>query len=302
MGKLTNLLLRKAFPLAAILVSTHFALAGDLALQDASKPRLDMWSVRVTPYAWLPSIRGFVTVKGRRQDVDASFIDLLHRKIPEELFALMGAFEARKGAFSVFADLAYMKLGASANVTRMVSVDPNIGGSLSAAASGQFKMLVAEAVMAYEIAHWGQSAQRSGTVLDIYGGGRFWWQTAEVSLALNAQLVVNDLVISGNRALAMSGDITWLDPVVGLRLRHQFLRGVELMLRGDIGGFGVGSDLSWQAMGTLTWEFARSQSVVWNGMLGYRALYTDFETGAGRTLYRYDMLMHGPVVGVTASF
>ncbi len=32
-------------------------------------------------------------------------------------------------------------------------------------------------------------------------------------------------------------------------------------------------------------------------MLGYRALYVDFEKGAGNTLYEYDMLTHGPVIG-----
>jgi hypothetical protein len=37
-------------------------------------------------------------------------------------------------------------------------------------------------------------------------------------------------------------------------------------------------------------------------MLGYSALYVDFEKGAGNTLYEYDMPTHGPIIGVTARF
>ena len=55
-------------------------------------------------------------------------------------------------------------------------------------------------------------------------------------------------------------------------------------------------------MGYLNWDFARTQSAIWSAMLGYRALYVDFEKGAGSTLYEYDMLTHGPVIGVTARF
>ena len=37
-------------------------------------------------------------------------------------------------------------------------------------------------------------------------------------------------------------------------------------------------------------------------MLGYRALYVDYSKGSGDTLYAFDMLMHGPIVGISARF
>jgi hypothetical protein len=40
---------------------------------------------------------------------------------------------------------------------------------------------------------------------------------------------------------------------------------------------------------------------VWSAMIGYRALYVDFEKG-GNTPYEYDMLTHGPIMGVIARF
>jgi hypothetical protein len=253
-------------------------------------------------YAWLPSINGSTTVKGRTADIDASFIDLLDREIPKQLFGMMGAFEARKGPFAVMTDLVYMKLGVSDSGARARSVHPRVGGTLAAAVSLQFEMFIAEAALAYELFSWRGAAPGMETSIDLYGGGRFWWQNAEASLALTAGLTIGDLTISGGRAIAASGDVTWFDPLVGLRLRHHFSPGTELVLRGDVGGFGAGSNISWQIMGYLSWDFARTQHVVWSGMLGYRALYVDFEKGTGNTLYEYDMLTHGPIVGVTARF
>ena len=40
----------------------------------------------------------------------------------------------------------------------------------------------------------------------------------------------------------------------------------------------------------------------WSAMLGYRALFVDFRKGAGNTLYEFDMLIHGPIIGLTARF
>jgi hypothetical protein len=37
-------------------------------------------------------------------------------------------------------------------------------------------------------------------------------------------------------------------------------------------------------------------------MAGYRALYVDYPQGSGNTLYEYDMLTHGPIMGITARF
>lgn len=292
-----------ACTVAAVCWST-FSFAADVAapVVKAPPPEPAMWTYVVTPYVWMPSIDGTSTIKGRSIDVDATFIDLLHRQIPKELFGLMGTLEARKGQVSIWTDLVYMKVGASDSAARSRNVHPNVGGSLAASASVKFEMFIAEAAIAHELWHARGAAPGSATSIDVYGGGRFWWQKAEGSLALTAGLNIADLAITEGRAIANSGDVTWFDPLVGLRLRHHFSPGTELVVRGDVGGFGAGSNISWQAMGYLNWEFARTQRASWNAMLGYRALYVDFEKGAGNTLYEYDMLTHGPVIGVTARF
>lgn len=294
--------LRRALAGAAACVGTA-SFAADLPPRPtAPAPHVPTWTYIAMPYAWLPSVNGTSTVRGRSTKVDASLGEILDRPIPEELFAMMGAFEARNGRFGIMTDLTYMKIGVSDGGARARSVNPQVGGALAAAVSLQFKMFIAEAALAYELVRWDGAVPGTGTSLDIYGGGRFWWQSAEASLALAAGLSIGDLTLRGGRALAASGDITWLDPLIGLRLRHHFSPATELVLRADIGGFGVGSDFSWQAMGYVNWEFARTQSAAWSGMLGYRALYVDYSKGRGRSHYEYDMLTHGPVIGLTARF
>jgi hypothetical protein len=267
------------------------------------------WTFDITPYAWLPSLNGSSTIKGHTTDIDATFFgDLIHRKIPKELFGLMAAFEARNDRFAVIGDFTYMLLGAGKGGARSETFGQRVRADIDLDVNLTTKMVIFELAGAYQLARWGATSGMpgSGTAIDIYGGGRLWWQQADVSLALSAQLIAilprRTFTISADRAVATSGDITWIDPIVGLRLRHQFAPGSELTLSGDVGGFGVGSEFSWQAIGAYRFTFAKTNNVTWSGMLGYRALYVDYSKGAGDTLYVFDMLQHGPVAGLTARF
>jgi hypothetical protein len=267
------------------------------------------WTFDITPYAWLPSLNGSSTIKGHTTDIDATFFgDLIHRKIPKELFGLMAAFEARNDRFAVIGDFTYMLLGAGKGGARSETFGQRVRADIDLDVNLTTKMVIFELAGAYQLARWGATSGMpgSGTAIDIYGGGRLWWQQADVSLALSAQLIAilprRTFTISADRAVATSGDITWIDPIVGLRLRHQFAPGSELTLSGDVGGFGVGSEFSWQAIGAYRFTFAKTNNITWSGMLGYRALYVDYSKGAGDTLYVFDMLQHGPVAGLTARF
>jgi hypothetical protein len=272
----------------------------------APAPPFNPWRFDITPYAWMPSLNGTSTVKGHSADVDASFFgDIIHRKIPKQLFGLMANFEARNDRFSIIGDFVYMKLGTSKSGARSISLDPRVTLGVSANFDATVDMIIAEMAGAYEIVRWGSPAG-SSTSLDVYAGGRLWWQEAEASLdvAANLQFLLprRTFTISGTRAYANSGDVTWVDPLVGLRLRHQFMPGQELTLSGDVGGFGVGSEFSWQAVGAYRFHIGQAWGATWSGMLGYRALYVDYEKGAGDTLYQFDMLQHGPIAGMSARF
>ena len=76
----------------------------------------------------------------------------------------------------------------------------------------------------------------------------------------------------------------------------------ELVVRGDVGGFGAGSQFSWNALAAYSWDFAVRNGVTYSGVLGYRALYVDYEQGSSRNKYAYDVLTHGPILGISIGF
>lgn len=93
---------------------------------------------------------------------------------------------------------------------------------------------------------------------------------------------------------SFSRDDDWWDPYVGVRARLNFTPAFYLTARGDIGGFGVGSDLMWQAEGAFGVQLTRSI----HAEAGYRALSFDYE-GDGLT---FDAIMHGAQVTVGITF
>lgn len=252
------------------------------------------WTFRITPYGWLPSMKGTQTVKGRSTNVDASFIEVLEKS--SSLVGLMADFEARNGRFSLFSNAVWTKVGLDAGTTRTRSPAPGISGSVGASLGINYTMAIVEFGATYEVARSGALA------VDVLGGGRYWYQKADLSLDLAGTIDQGGLVVSGTRAISRSGAVDWLDPLIGARVRYGVAPGHDLFLRGDVGGFGVGSKFSWQAIGGYSFDFAVRNSVTWSGIVGYRALYADYAKGSGQTRYEFDLLQHGPVVGLSARF
>ena len=84
-------------------------------------------------------------------------------------------------------------------------------------------------------------------------------------------------------------DVNWIEPFVGGRVLPTLSKRVTIGVRGDVGGFGVGSDLIWSLVGSIQYHVSRQ--VALGG--GYRALDIDYAQGSGGL----DVLMHGPLLG-----
>jgi hypothetical protein len=274
------------------------ALAADLGAPPAPVTETSApppgWTFRFTPYGWLTALEGTSAVRGRSVKVDASFIDIVRES--DTLVGLMGDFEARNGPFGLLANIVWTKIGVERGNARSRSLAPGVTGSLATSLGLDIEMAIAEVGAAYEVYRAGPLA------FDVLGGARYWYQEADLSLAITPAVQVGDLEIAGDRAFARSGSVDWIDPMIGARLRYTVAPGHELWLRGDIGGFGAGSDFSWQAMGAYGFEFGTYQGVTFSGVIGYRALYVDYAQGEGRQRYEFDMLVHGPVLGISARF
>lgn len=97
--------------------------------------------------------------------------------------------------------------------------------------------------------------------------------------------------------MARTGDLEWVDPFIGGRLRHQFGEDKEIVLEGDVGGFGVGSDFSWQVVATYGFDVNCLGTPI-HTMIGYRALAVDYNEKSPFGRNTLDAVEHGPIAGV----
>jgi opacity protein-like surface antigen len=245
------------------------------------------WSFTFTPYLWLPWLSGNTTIKGHDFNVQADPPDFFgYLK-----FGVMGNVEARKGPFSIEIDGLYANLGDSPSILRSTDAGP-VAAKLSSSASAT----TIELTGGYEVMRWEEGGLKDGggsfTALELLAGARYWQQSLDVSL---------DLTPGGGRVpFTRSGTVDWTDPFVGARLRHQLAPGEEVDVRGDVGGFGAGSILSWQALATYNRHLLDFGRTKLDAYLGFRALSVDYTQGSGSSKYTSDVVQYGPVIGFTA--
>jgi len=90
----------------------------------------------------------------------------------------------------------------------------------------------------------------------------------------------------------------YLEPFLGARLALPFAKKWTGVVRGDVGGFGVGSELTWTAVG----GFAFHPSPKWEIAAGYRVYSLDYDQGSGINQFKMDVFQHGPYLGVGYRF
>ena len=86
----------------------------------------------------------------------------------------------------------------------------------------------------------------------------------------------------------------WFDPYFGLAGRYNFSGSFYFTAKTDIGGFGVGSQLTWQGYGALGWQFTRRVY----SEVGYRYLYVDYQHAG----FTYDTATRGAQITVGVVF
>ena len=257
-------------------------------------PPASGWQFTAAPNGWLFGIYGDVTVRGHTVDVDESFIDIVENS--DSLAALMGYFEARNGRFALFADIVWADVTFSGNIQRSANPIANLNILVSANAELDYELTIVQSGAAVEVARWANGA--ATTAVDVMGSARYWNHSVDVSVGVTATVDLPGIGFqaTGSRAVARTGTLEWVDPVIGARLRHQTASGSELTVTGDIGGFGVGSDFSWQAIATYGRDISFFGMPV-HTVVGYRALGVDYSEGGPFGGHGIDAVLHGPVVG-----
>jgi hypothetical protein len=104
--------------------------------------------------------------------------------------------------------------------------------------------------------------------------------------------VLKPSVRIGNVPQTSSQTENWVDPIIGALYNWNITDKWQLMIRGDIGGFSVGSNFTWNAVGLINFKVWKYGSI----MAGYRALYQNYKDGSGIDEFKYDVTMHGPIL------
>jgi hypothetical protein len=292
------------------LVAVVPATSADLGPQPREQlaepaPPLSQWQYSLTPYLWLPWISGDVVVKGRSLDVAVDPAEIIdHLDWPIIVPAWMSHAEARRGPLSLFNDIVWTQLSGARGFSRTFK------GRLARATFGadvkaDYQLAIVEAGGAYTVWSQGRQGSPGSTTFDFLAGARYWHQELDVSADLTTTLAFSGplgITISGNRAIARSGSVDWADPFLGARLQHQLAPGQEIEIRGDVGGFGAGSQFSWQAIASYNRPLCMVHGIPVDGYVGFRALSADFSQGSGRSRFEWDNVIYGPVIGATMRF
>lgn len=251
---------------AALLLSLFSA---DMLAQEdkTSAAENDQWTFLIEPYILFPNMKGTVGL-GILPDapIDANTNDIFGN-------LKMGAMlnlEASNDTWAVGSDFIYMNL--SRGVESGVLID---SGDISA------KQFAWEIMGLRRVAPW----------LEVGLGGLLNSINAGVDLNLNA-------IGGGTTPQSRSLTKTWFDPMVITRVRSAAGEKFIYQFRGEIGGFGIGSDFAWQIQAYAGYRFSKLFQVTG----GYRIISLDYTSGSGSDRFMYDVDTSGPVIRLGFNF
>jgi len=219
---------------------------------EASKPAADKWDFRGVLYLWAVGVSGVATAGGNSDQINAKFGDILDNLD----FAAMFNFQGRKGQWGFVADVTYADLGGEAPGPLGIG-DTDIS----------LTMALVEADATFR--------PKDIRSLEFVGGVR----------VLDVHQTIDFPLQPSVRA-----DATLIDPVVGAQGAWQLGKRWWFRLRGDIGGFGISSEFTYQAYGGFRWNFAGDFGLdLAYRILGYQIDQSDVEM---------DLTLQGLVLGL----
>ncbi len=255
---------------AMVCVSLTLARTGGAFAADAEAPPPDSpvesgWTFAVAPYLWMAGMEGSIAQFGAPAvDVDASFADILDNFD----IGAMAVAEARNGRFGIAFDFQYVKLSADAE-TRFGALADGIevtSETLTALIAGEYRVV-----------------ENAGASVDLMAGARIW----SVDTDIDPQGGPGD-------PLFFSDGDTWVDPIVGVRARMDMNEKFYATGWGMVGGYGIGSDITWDVMAAVGYEVTDRVAIIG----GYRALGVDYSDDD----FLFDVVQHGPILGARIAF
>lgn len=226
------------------------------------------WEHELTPYLWASRMKGEIA----SGSIPSTRVDMRFSDILENLdMGFMSAFESRKGRWSLLFDGMYMKVSDTATTSLPIG---------AANARAEVKQTSLAGAVGYK-------ALEGSMPLDLIAGLRY--SRIDVDVDINASTVLGI-----NPSFSRSGAKSWTEPYLGAKLTVPVSERLKAIAYGDVGGFGVGSDLTWQAMFGVSYTYSKSVGMTF----GYRYLDVDYDKDG----FKYKMANDGIYTGISFRF
>ena len=238
----------------------------------------------LTAYFWTSDITGSTTIKGYAAEVDADYGDVF--KFVDYAFKMRYEYWMRD--LGIIADIWYVNLGKRMHLDQgPVGVDVNI-------ASDQLLM---DLGVGYQFARIPLGGNRINPyrwrppylAFDVMFGGRYAYFETRLDYYIDATSTSGDYGKTTN---------DWFELFVGGRARLQASFNLGFTLQSDFGGFGLGSDHTWNFAASADYRLLHWLTV--SG--GYRIKDIYVEQGSGDDKFKYDVQMHGPELAFKMHF
>jgi len=243
------------------MATTALAVSMLSALPALAQDANDEWRQTVFLYGMGAAIDGDAQIGPITVPVDISISDLFDALD----FGAMAAYRVENGTWSFSGDVTYMDLGWD-KATQQGRAEAGLDVEQLTVMGTVGRRVAPHLEALFSLAYFDLSAELRARVLQ--------------------------------QQVSASRDADWVDPLLGLHYRVPFGDKWTFSLRGDVGGFGVGSDLTLHGWAT----FIRQNSPTFSWYFGYRYIAYDYETGSGANFQRYDLQQHGPGIGIAWSF
>lgn len=104
--------------------------------------------------------------------------------------------------------------------------------------------------------------------------------------------VRRNVIPAGTEQVTESASKTWFDPILIARVTTKIKEKWLFQVKGDLGGFGIGSDFTWQLQAYAGYRFSKLFQV----SAGYKILSIDYDKGVDKERFIYNVDTSGPVV------
>ena len=251
------LLQRMPWITATVLVTVMLLACATLVNAVEGKPD-DGWHFAITPYVWLPSISGSMTLEpppgfgsGKLDYGPGDYLENLD-------FAGFLDIQVQKGRWTLLADIMYTDFSDS-DTAQFPGVLPRSSG-WSVEADWDLQAFILDFAGAYSV------FRNEYSNFNLLAGVRYAEIDGKVNLDIAGPLP------GGVLSRTFSREESYFDPIIGFKGKFELGKKWYLPYYFDIGGFGVDSDLTLQAFAGIGYQFVDWFSMV----LGYRYLYYDF--------------------------